>query len=112
MFPRSHARSRVRRSSGVSRKSPDHTRLAARNSHSRPTRHKHFRGLLLPLPDPGHRRLGRLDRWLVLAVAPVTAPALFVVRGPASRADHAAIIKVSDDILATVSQRSPIAHGA
>src|SRR6516165_774246 len=95
-------------SSEVSRKSPDHTHSAYRSRHSRPTRHRRFRGLLLPLPDPGHWRLGPL----VLAVAPVTAPALFVVRGPAGRADHAAIIKVSDSILGTVSRRSPTAHGA
>ena len=46
----------------------------------------------LPLPYPGHRWLGRFDRWLVLAVAPVTAWALFVMCGPAGRADHGAII--------------------
>src|SRR6266566_3850559 len=48
----------------------------------------------LALPDPGHRWFGRLARRLVLAITPVTARALFVMRGPAGRADHGAIIKV------------------
>jgi len=49
-------------------------------------------GSLLPLPYPRHRWLGWLGRWLVLAVTPVTARALLVVRGPAGRADHDAIM--------------------
>src|SRR5689334_7069747 len=47
----------------------------------------------LSLPNPGHRGLGRLARRLVLAVAPVTTPALFVMRGPAGRTDHEAIFR-------------------
>src|SRR6516225_10008327 len=47
----------------------------------------------LSLPNPGHRGLGRLARRLVLTVAPVTARALFVMRGPASGADHEAIFR-------------------
>src|SRR5262249_570016 len=43
------------------------------------------------LPDPGHRGLRRLARRLVLAIAPVTAWALFVMRSPAGGADHGVI---------------------
>ena len=86
------------RSSGVSRESPDHASVA------RGFTGGSFPGLTpLALPYPGHRRLGGLGRRLVLAVAPVTAPALFVMRGPAGRADHGAIIKVPAGFL-TVSQ--------
>src|SRR5207248_5279348 len=45
-----------------------------RSRHSRQTGHRRFRRRHLPLPYPGHRWLGLLGRWLVLAVAPVTAP--------------------------------------
>src|SRR5579863_6447132 len=46
----------------------------------------------LALPYPGHRRRGRADGRLVLTVAPVTTPALFVMCGPAGLADHGAIM--------------------
>ena len=50
---------------------------------------------LLALTDPGHGRLGRPAWRLVLAITPVTARALFVLRGPAGSADHDAIMKLS-----------------
>src|SRR5262249_27301141 len=46
----------------------------------------------LSLPDPGDGGLRRLARRLVLAIAPVTAGALFVTRSPAGGADHRPIL--------------------
>src|ERR1700748_2551706 len=99
MFPRTHARRRRLWLIGSFPK----------KSRSHPTR-RTWRSWAsgrrsLSLPYPGHEWFGWLDRWLVLAVAPVTARALFVVRGPAGRANHGPIISVSDGIPATVSRR-------
>src|SRR5215472_9009417 len=60
-------------------------------SHVRPPGCRYPGRLGLSLPDPGHRGLGRLARRLVLAVTPVTARALFVMRSAAGGADHGAI---------------------